>query len=499
MLGEAESIRVLCRVRPCVTEEERCSKQCVYFGADGKSLTVRAEHENIPFQFDRVFSPYATQEDLYEEGVAPLLDAVLKGINGAVIAYGQTGSGKTHTMMGSPEGPEDEQGLTPRLIRGLFDLIHQFEQPDEETFVSGTYVQIYRERIQDLIAGGKHAPECDIQENRNLGQWVTNATDIPLQSWDDALRLIREGDTKRVVGATKMNEVSSRSHSVFIVSVCRRNLTDRTEKAAQLYLCDLAGSESVDKTGSEGLRLEEAKTINTSLLALRKVIDAIVGKAPHVPYRDSKLTRILQNSFGGNARTCLVVCASPSEYNARETLSSVRFGVNTRSIMNCPRENVHRSVNELERLIRETNEQISQAKAHVKHLQRELRRRSTLEDGGAAADSPPPDGDLGSPRDRLVSDDMPRAESYGLVRCRSSGDGPPPGVPEEFLCPLSGQVMVTPVCCASGITYECHALERFMERNSGHLPGQPSWAEDIAVLIPNLSLQAQIASFLPPE
>eukprot|EP01065_Artemidia_motanka_P049471 TRINITY_DN8209_c0_g1_i1.p1 TRINITY_DN8209_c0_g1~~TRINITY_DN8209_c0_g1_i1.p1 ORF type:complete len:498 (+),score=102.68 TRINITY_DN8209_c0_g1_i1:61-1554(+) len=491
-MAQSESIRVLCRVRP----EEDLS--AVVLGADGKTIKVRdsSGYDELTFGYDRVFSPYSTQSDVYDQGVADILDSLMKGIHAAVVAYGQTGTGKTHTMLGTDGDP----GIIPRLLNALFDACSEPQLPDTQTFVSASYVQIYCEKVIDLLT--PDGQECDIRENPSMGPWVTNCTDQPIASWREAEKLLSVGEKRRMVRETDMNEKSSRSHAVFIVSFCRRNLTEMSESAAQLYLCDLAGSECIDKSGDGSLH--ETKSINKSLLALRQVITAIVSRKDHVPFRDSKLTRLLQNSFGGSSKTCLMICVSPSNYNARESLATLRFGQHTKTIRNTPTVNVHRSAEELERMIREANDEIGRVNAQVRRLKRELVRQG-VEDGvrvhfdadwpapaAAAAGYDDPDMMPTSPCDRLVFDDMPRADSLGLVQCASFDAD----VPQHFLCPLSGQLMVTPVVCADGITYERGAIERYMERNCGRLPdgrGGEDGHPDDCFFLPNNNIRDQIA------
>eukprot|EP00756_Hemistasia_phaeocysticola_P000103 Hpha_TRINITY_DN10073_c0_g1::TRINITY_DN10073_c0_g1_i1::g.84160::m.84160/K10396/KIF5; kinesin family member 5 len=474
----SENIKVVGRVRP-PRQDKRTTIAC---NMDGKTVEIKSEYgERYAFGMDRAFSQYSGQEDVFSETAEPLLSSMLQGINTAVIAYGQTGSGKTHTMMGGSE--PGEEGIVPRMIRSLFSHIQDMPV-DEQVAVSMSVVQVYKERVLDLLDPGLR--QCEIIEDRSRGIWVTNASDEPINSWDESRKLFADAESRRAVRCTNMNDVSSRSHMVFIVTMSRRRLADHTEKSSQLYLCDLAGSECIAKSGDGSL--QETKTINTGLLALRRCIDAIVFKADHVPFRDSKLTRLLQNSFGGSARTVLLVCLSPEESDERESVASLRFGVSTQKITNSPTENVHRSAEELERLIRETRDEVQKVQAAVRQLQRQVEADffapPTARYCDAASPSPPSSEDSG---------DLPQQSSYELV----SAEQPDPDVPEEFICPLSGRLMVTPVVASDGITYEKEVISKHVDVQGGP-PGCDRFLDSFGcdlLLIPNHNLANQIAEF----
>ncbi|CAE7868778.1 kif3 [Symbiodinium sp. KB8] len=210
------------------------------------------------------------------------------------------------------------------------------------------YVEIYCERVRDLLC-----PEKDnlrIREEKGKGIWLEDVTEAYAASPSELYDLLAEGNANRAVGATKMNADSSRSHSVVILSLTKKDLTTEETRKSQLFLVDLAGSEMVNKTGASGQTLQEAKMINKSLSALGNVIRALTEGKPHVPYRDSKLTRLLQDSLGGNAKTSLIITCSPSTFNAVETLSTIRFGQRAKAIKNKPSINAERSVAEYQRV-----------------------------------------------------------------------------------------------------------------------------------------------------
>ena len=250
---------------------------------------------------------------------------VLNGYNGTIFAFGQTGSGKTYTMFGPDDITcEEDKGIVPRASAHLFGAIR--DDPREIQYsIKASFLEIYKENIRDLLHPA--TPTLPVRESPTKGVYVEHLTEEYVSSEEDIAELIRLGEASRSVAATQMNARSSRSHSLFIIQVEQKNLADDSIKTGRLNLVDLAGSEKVGKTGATGNLLEEAKKINQSLSALGNCIHALTeSHRGHVPYRDSKLTRILQESLGGNTKTTLVITASPHVFNAEETLGSLRFG-----------------------------------------------------------------------------------------------------------------------------------------------------------------------------
>ena len=365
----SENIFVCCRVRPMLGTTEKEAGPCLKILPDCLSIQMQNGHDERTFGFEKVFSPYATQEDIFSNVVVPMLSSFMNGYSAAIIAYGQTASGKTHTMLGTPESP----GIIPRISEELFRRIE--EASVHECFtVSCRAVQIYKEKLIDMLSPSETPQHCEIYEDNSRGLWVTDATECAVTSAAEVQHVIAKAETMRVVASTMQNVESSRSHAVFILTAVRRDLSSAVEKTSLLYLVDLAGSECIEKTQSSGLLLDEARYINTSLLTLRRVIDSLINKESHVPYRDSKLTRLLKNSFGGNSKTSLIVCVSPSLYNEAETMATLRFGSSTRQITNRPQQSVTRSAEELERLIAEAQVKVLQAKAYLFLLQTETER-----------------------------------------------------------------------------------------------------------------------------
>jgi len=307
-----------------------------------------------PFTFDHAFDQQSTQEEIYNTVVEPVVQGVLNGINGTVFCYGQTGSGKTYTM----EGTDKDPGLLPRLGSSIF------EHPQVALErVSVCFVEIYMEKLQDLL---DPTSKVEVRETMSGNVYLANACERVVSTASDILSCVKAGQKNRSVATTKMNERSSRSHSVFSISLKTCDSISGLPLRGVLHFVDLAGSESQGKTGAVGHILEQSKHINQSLLGLGRVIGALGTAQAHVPYRDSKLTRILQDSLGGNARTSLIVNISPEAVNVFETFSSLRFGQGASLVKNAPRVNlVDLSVSDLRKLLGERDEEIARLRARV--------------------------------------------------------------------------------------------------------------------------------------
>lgn len=335
-----------------------------------KSAQLMAGPEKDGFTFDRVFPPGTKQHEVFDYGVKDIVKDVLDGYNGTIFAYGQTGSGKTFTMMGADIDSPELKGLIPRITEQIFQSIVESDA-HLEYLVKVSYMEIYLERIRDLLA-----PQNDnlqVHEEKSRGVYVKNLSDYYVSSAREVYEIMRQGGAARVVSSTNMNAESSRSHSIFLITINQKNTETGAQKTGNLYLVDLAGSEKVGKTGASGQTLEEAKKINKSLSALGMVINALTdGKAKHVPYRDSKLTRILQESLGGNSRTTLIINCSPSSYNESETLSTLRFGIRAKSIKNSARVNAELSPLELKGLLAKAQAANTKYQQYIAALEAEL-------------------------------------------------------------------------------------------------------------------------------
>ncbi|KAH9001249.1 kinesin heavy chain [Lactarius akahatsu] len=358
----SNNIKVICRFRPPNALEIREGSEVIVSFDDNlqtvqlRSAQVSSGPEKDGFTFDRVFPVGTKQDEVFDYGVKEIVKDVLDGYNGTVFAYGQTGSGKTFTMMGADIDSEELKGIIPRITEQIFQSIVESDA-HLEYFVKVSYMEIYLERIRDLLQ-----PQNDnlqIHEEKSKGVYVKSLSDYYVSSAREVYEIMRQGGAARVVTSTNMNAESSRSHSIFLITISQRNTETGAQKTGNLYLVDLAGSEKVGKTGASGQTLEEAKKINKSLSALGMVINALTEKAKHIPYRDSKLTRILQESLGGNSRTTLIINCSPASFNEAETLSTLRFGIRAKSIKNTARVNAELSPLELKGLLQKA--QISNA------------------------------------------------------------------------------------------------------------------------------------------
>ncbi|KAG8797306.1 hypothetical protein FRC17_007786, partial [Serendipita sp. 399] len=273
-------------------------------------------------------------------------------------------------MKGADIDSDDLKGIIPRITEQIFASIVESDA-NLEYLVKVSYMEIYLEKIRDLLA-----PQNDnlqIHEEKSKGVYVKGLSDYYVSNAQEVYEIMRQGGAARVVTATNMNAESSRSHSIFLITINQKNTDSGAQKTGNLYLVDLAGSEKVGKTGATGQTLEEAKKINKSLSALGMVINALTdGKSAHIPYRDSKLTRILQESLGGNSRTTLIINCSPSAYNEAETLSTLRFGIRAKSIKNSARINAELSPAELKNLLKKSQAANAQYQTYIAALEAEL-------------------------------------------------------------------------------------------------------------------------------
>ena len=312
-----------------------------------------------PYTFDQVYDSTTQQQFLFETTAKPIIDSVLQGYNGTVFAYGQTGTGKSHTMEGQWEPPE-LRGIIPRAFLHIFDQIECTH--DQNFLVRASYLEIYNEEVRDLLSKDPKN-RLDVKEDVERGVYVKDLTSYVVKGVTEMENVLLAGKKNRSVGATLMNQDSSRSHSIFTIVIESSSVGNDGEKhikAGKLNLVDLAGSERQSKTGATGDRLKEATKINLSLSALGNVISALVdAKTSHIPYRDSKLTRLLQDSLGGNTKTVMVANLGPADYNYDETSSTLRYANRAKNIKNKPRINEDPK----DAMLREFQEEIQRLKA----------------------------------------------------------------------------------------------------------------------------------------
>ena len=364
-MTKADNIKVICRFRPMNEMEKTNSEEMLLDFTSETSLSINYEHNSNSFIFDHIFPQTSKQSEIYNFAAKDVIKSVLDGYNGTILAYGQTGSGKTYTMEGKIND-DDKKGIIPRMIKQIFD--HIYKNNNQISFIiKVSMLEIYQEKIKDLINTSK--TDLEIREDRD-SVYIENISEYFVNEPNDILKLIQKGSSNRAQAAHNMNEHSSRSHSIFILTINQMN-KEGAQKEGKLFLVDLAGSEKINKTGASGVTLEEAKKINLSLTALGKVINSLTDKnRKHIPYKDSKLTRVLKESLGGNSKTCLIITCSPSGYNYNETISTLRFGERAKKIKNIPKINKEVSVAELQQEILKLKNDLENANKRIKQLEK---------------------------------------------------------------------------------------------------------------------------------
>uniref|UniRef100_UPI0037E9B374 kinesin family member 3Cb n=1 Tax=Semicossyphus pulcher TaxID=241346 RepID=UPI0037E9B374 len=374
-----EAVKVVVRCRPLSRKEEASVCENI-LEIDDKLGQITIRKPRAPpdepmkvFTFDSVYGWESKQGDIYDDAVRPLVESVLQGFNGTIFAYGQTGTGKTHTMQGVSNDP-DMRGVIPNSFQHIFTQISRTQ--NQKYLVRSSYLEIYQEEIRDLLCKDNNK-KLELKENSDFGVYVKGLSSVVTKNATEIEHVMNLGNQSRSVGFTNMNERSSRSHAIFVITVeCSEVGADGEDhiRVGKLNMVDLAGSERQSKTGAKGKRLKEAAKINLSLSALGNVISALVdGKSTHVPYRDSKLTRLLQDSLGGNAKTVMIATVGPSHKNFDESLATLRYASRAKNIKNKPRINEDPK----DALLREFQEEIARLKAQLEErgmLAKERRR-----------------------------------------------------------------------------------------------------------------------------
>ncbi|XP_018107419.1 centromere-associated protein E isoform X2 [Xenopus laevis] len=364
-MSEGDAVKVCVRVRPLIQREQ----------GDQANLQWKAGNNTISqvdgtksFNFDRVFNSHESTSQVYQEIAVPIIRSALQGYNGTIFAYGQTSSGKTYTMMGTP----NSLGIIPQAIQEVFKIIQEI--PNREFLLRVSYMEIYNETVKDLLCDDRRKKPLEIREDFNRNVYVADLTEELVMVPEHVIQWIKKGEKNRHYGETKMNDHSSRSHTIFRMIVESRDRNDPTNSencdgavmVSHLNLVDLAGSERASQTGAEGVRLKEGCNINRSLFILGQVIKKLSdGQAGgFINYRDSKLTRILQNSLGGNAKTVIICTITPVSFD--ETLSTLQFASTAKHVRNTPHVN---EVLDDEALLKRYRKEILDLKKQLENLE----------------------------------------------------------------------------------------------------------------------------------
>ncbi|XP_063289357.1 kinesin-like protein KIFC1 isoform X2 [Pelobates fuscus] len=333
------NIRVFCRVRPTLSTERTLPASHIGYPANDEKAIILSKIEEshvgrekkeavkYDFNFDCVFPPSCTQAAIFEE-ISLLVQSALDGYPVCIFAYGQTGSGKTYTMEGPDDLSMNTMGMIPRAIQQIFQSAEELKTKGWQYKFTASFLEIYNETLRDLLVSRPDKKlEYDIRKvsTSNNSVYVTNLRYVEVSSEEEVNELLLMAKANRSVAKTALNDRSSRSHSVFQLKIEGENLTRDIRTSSVLSLIDLAGSERLDRSLSTGDRLKETQSINTSLSTLGMVITSLCNKDSHIPYRNSKLTYLLQNSLGGNAKVLMFVNISPLEENLAESLNSLRF------------------------------------------------------------------------------------------------------------------------------------------------------------------------------
>ncbi|CAA7036796.1 unnamed protein product [Microthlaspi erraticum] len=350
------NVQVILRCRPLSEDEARihtpvvisCNEQRREVAA---TQSIAGKHIDRHFAFDKVFGPASQQKDLYDQAICPIVFEVLEGYNCTIFAYGQTGTGKTYTMEGGArkkngEFPSDA-GVIPRAVKQIFDIL---EAQGAEYSMKVTFLELYNEEISDLLAPEEATKFVDEKSKKSIALmedgkgsvFVRGLEEEIVSTANEIYKILEKGSAKRRTAETLLNKQSSRSHSIFSITIHIKENTPEGEemiKCGKLNLVDLAGSENISRSGAREGRAREAGEINKSLLTLGRVINALVEHSGHIPYRDSKLTRLLRDSLGGKTKTCVIATISPSIHCLEETLSTLDYAHRAKNIKNKPEIN----------------------------------------------------------------------------------------------------------------------------------------------------------------
>lgn len=398
-LGKSECVRVIIRCRPMVTKEINEGRISIV-KMDRKSGEVSLPKPGTSeppkvFTFDSVYDQESKQEDLFNETAFPIVENVLIGYNGTIFAYGQTGTGKTFTIEGL-DSPPPMLGIMPRAFETIFNSIQGDNTKGKQYLVRASYLELYKEDIRDLLSPN-HNQKLELKEKPDSGIYVKDLSSTVVTNVQELREIQFIGRKHRTTAETAMNERSSRSHAIFTITIetSEMGLDNKAHiKVGKLNMVDLAGSERQSKTAAVGERLEEATKINLSLSTLCHVISSLVDAkgGSFIPYRNSKLTRLLQDSLGGNTKTVMIANIGPADYNYDESVSTLRYASRAKYITNKPRINEDPK----DAMIRQYQEEIEQLRSDLAKLR---------DHGGPGSDPSSPGGhEVEAKRSNLIDD-----------------------------------------------------------------------------------------------
>eukprot|EP00820_Chromera_velia_P019035 Cvel_27947.t1-p1 / transcript=Cvel_27947.t1 / gene=Cvel_27947 / organism=Chromera_velia_CCMP2878 / gene_product=Kinesin-like protein KIF19, putative / transcript_product=Kinesin-like protein KIF19, putative / location=Cvel_scaffold3566:524-3441(-) / protein_length=443 / sequence_SO=supercontig / SO=protein_coding / is_pseudo=false len=356
--------------------------------ADDKADVLRVNRtKEKRFAFDYAFDEHTDQRTVYEKTTRFLVDGVLKGFNATVFAYGATGSGKTHTMI----GPKEDPGVMFQTLQELFQGVVASREDSSDFDIKASFLEIYNENIRDLLRPS--AEVLDLREDPIKGVCVAGISEFSTTSADEVMDLLQEGNRHRTQEPTDANQTSSRSHAVLQVTIQEKERGQGAKasfKVGKLSMIDLAGSERAKQTNNRGVRMLEGANINRSLLALGNVINALAEKAknggrPFVPYRDSKLTRLLKDSLGGNCRTVMIAAISPSSVQFEDTHNTLKYANRAKNI----KTNVSRNVLNVDYHVDRYNQIIEELRSEIANLKEKLEQAKVAKTQRALTGVPP--------------------------------------------------------------------------------------------------------------
>lgn len=355
----SERVKVALRCRPRSNEEKNANTAVAVLIEENNQVIINSDSDEKAFTFDHTYGPTASQANLFEDLAQPMVDKAMQGFNGTIFAYGQTGSGKTYTM----SGENDVRGLIPLVVTDLFSKMQAATSSDTQFLLTVSYLEIYNEVVKDLLNPSNK--QLKIREHPEIGIYVEGLAELVVNNEADVQTMLGQGNRVRRVAETDMNTRSSRSHSCFTLHLQQKTRNSDGHEAilrAKLNLVDLAGSERPNKAGTGGQQLKEGAAINKSLSALGNVINALSRSNPgHVPYRNSKLTRLLQESLGGNSLTVMIATVAPTIIDYAESVSTLQFAERTKEIKNVARRNEDAT----DRVIRQLRGEIHKLRAQL--------------------------------------------------------------------------------------------------------------------------------------